>query len=70
MNITLNDLTPAEVRGAGWKALKEKLGPARALKFILDYDHGEGDYTELRKKMFKGKTAKDIIEDMKKEGYV
>jgi hypothetical protein len=30
----------------------------------------EGNYTELRKKIFKEKTVKDIIQDMKKEGYV
>ena len=70
MNMPLKELTPAEVRRAGWEALREKLGPASALKFILDYDRGKGDYTELRKKIFKEKTVKDIIEDMKKEGYV
>ena len=70
MNMPLNELTSAEVRRAGWEALTEKLGPAGALKFILDYDRGEGNYTELRKKIFKGKTVKSIIEDMKKEGYV
>ena len=65
----LNKLTPVEVRRAGWEALREKLGPDGALKFILDYDRGEGDYTELRKKLFKGKTVKDIIQDMKRNGY-
>ena len=50
--------------------MTEKLGPASALKFILDYDRGEGNYTELRKKIFKGKTVEHIIEDMKKEGFV
>ncbi|MBU1053474.1 MAG: hypothetical protein KKC46_06555 [Proteobacteria bacterium] len=65
----LNELTPVEVRRAGWEALREKLGPAGALKFILDYDRGEGNYTELRKKIFKGKTVKDIIKDMKSGGY-
>jgi len=70
MNIPLNELTPAEVRRAGWEALTEKLGPTSALKFILDYDRGKGNYTELRKKIFRGKIVKDIIADMKKEGYV
>ena len=70
MNMLLNELTPAEVRRAGWEALTEKLGPTSALKFILDYDRGEGNYTELRKKIFKGKTVKSIIEDMKKEDFV
>ena len=70
MNMPLNKLTPAEVRRTGWEALTEKLGPASALKFILEYDRGEGNYTELRKKIFKGKTVKSIIQDIKKEGYV
>ena len=70
MNMPLNELTPAEVRRAGWDALREKLGLASTLKFMLDYDRGADNYTELRKKIFKGKTVKDIIEDMKKEGYV
>ena len=70
MNMPLNELTPAEIRRAGWDALREKLGLASALKFILDYDRGEGNYTELRKKIFKGKTVRDIVRDMKKEGYV
>ena len=70
MNMPLNELTPAEVRRAGWDALREKLGPASALKFILDYDRGEGNYTELRKKIFKGKTVNNIIQDMKKDGFV
>ena len=63
MTIQMNELTPAEVRRAGWEALTEKLGPTSALKFILDYDHGKGNYTELRKKIFKGKTVKNIIQD-------
>jgi hypothetical protein len=70
MNMALNELTPAEIRRAGWEVLTEKLGAASALKFILDYDRGEGNYTELRKKIFKGKTVKNIIQDMKKEGFV
>jgi len=62
--------TPAEVRREGWKALREKLGPAVALRFMLDYEKGEGDYTELRREIFKGKSVRDIVNDMKKEGYV
>ena len=66
----LNELTPAEVRKVGWEALREKLGPADTLRFILEYDRGAGNYTELRKKLFKGKTVKDIFQDMKKDGFV
>jgi len=70
MNIPLKELTPVEIRRAGWEALTEKLGPASAIKFILDYDRGEGNYTELRKEMFSKKTVKEIIQDMKQEGFL
>ncbi|MBU2622383.1 MAG: hypothetical protein KKD92_08715 [Proteobacteria bacterium] len=70
MNIPLKELTPVEIRRAGWEALKEKLGLASAMKFILDYDRGEGNYTKLRKEMFSGKTVKAIIQDMKEEGFL
>jgi hypothetical protein len=63
-------LTPAEVRKAGWEALREKLGPVGALRFMLDHERGEGNYTELRREIFRGKTVKDIVADMKQEGYV
>jgi hypothetical protein len=66
----LNIATPAEVRRAGWVALREKLGPASALRFMLDYERGEGDYTELRRGIFKGKSVQDIVNDMNQEKYV
>jgi len=64
----LNMATPAEVRRAGWEALREKLGPASALRFMLDYERGEGNYTELRRGLFKGRTVQSIVADMKQEG--
>jgi len=70
MNMPLSELTPAEVRRAGWDALREKLGLASALKFMLDYDRGADNYTEMRKKIFKGKTVKNIIQDMKKDHII
>ena len=66
----LNERTPAEIRRIGWEALREKLGPAGSLRFILEYDRGEGNYTELRKKLFKDKTVRDIIQDIKKDSII
>lgn len=65
MNVTI-DLTPPEIRKAGWQALKSQLGVAGGLKFLLEYSKGEGNYTELRKEIFKGQTVDDILEDMEK----
>ena len=59
--------TPVEIQRAGWGALKRQLGLPGALRFLLQYEKGEGDYTKLRKKYFKGKTVKSLINGMRKE---
>ncbi|MBN1905824.1 MAG: hypothetical protein JW927_12080 [Deltaproteobacteria bacterium] len=63
----LKKMTPVEIRRSGWEALKDKLGPASAMKFMLDFDQGEGDYSELRKKIFGHKKVHDIIQEIKEE---
>ena len=59
--------TPVEIQRAGWEALKKQLGVTGALKFLLQYEKGEGDYTKLRRKFFKGKTVKGLMNEMRKE---
>jgi hypothetical protein len=59
--------TPVEIQRAGWEALKKQLGVAGALKFLLQYEKGEGDYTKLRRKLFKGKTVKGLMNEMRRE---
>ena len=66
MNPTI-DLSPPEIRKLGWNALKSELGIAGSLKYLLEYNKGEGDYTKLRKEIFQDKKVKDIIDDMKNE---
>jgi len=65
MNQTLH-WTPVQIQKAGWEALKKKLGLAGALRFLLQYEKGEGDYTKLRRKYFKGKTVKSLINEMRR----
>jgi hypothetical protein len=62
--------TPTEIQKAGWEALKKQLGLPGALRFLLQYDKGEEDYTKLRRKYFKGKTVKSLLNDMRKEGKI
>jgi len=64
------DLTPIEIQKAGWEALKRQLGLVGALRFLLQYEKGEGDYTKLRREMFKDETVEDLIDRMKKEGKI
>ena len=37
-----------EIRMEGWKALTERLGPAGAMRFMMQYDPGRGDYSKAR----------------------
>jgi len=62
-------LTPKEIRSIGWDVLLKNLGPNGALRFILDYEKGEGNYCELRKEIFKDKTVQELVQEIKKEGY-
>lgn len=64
------ELTPIELRRAGWEGLKKYLGVTEALKFLLQYDKGEGNYTEMRKKLFKDKTVENLIGRMKMKGKI
>ena len=64
------ELTPVELRRAGWKVLKEHLGIAAALKFLLQYEKGEGDYTEIRRELFKDNTVESLIKKMEREGKI
>ena len=64
------DLSPPEIRKRGWNALKSELGIAGSLKYLLEYNKGEGNYTVLRKEMFQDKKVRDIIDDMSNEGLL
>lgn len=64
------DLTPAEIRKEGWEALISQMGVAKSLRFLLEYEKGQGNYTELRKELFAGQTVHDILEDVANEGII
>ena len=64
------DLTPTEIRREGWEALVSELGVTKSLRFLLEYDKGHGNYTELRKELFAGQRVDEILEGMAKEGII
>ncbi|HET7768386.1 MAG TPA: hypothetical protein VFN74_06385 [Chloroflexota bacterium] len=43
-------MTPEEIRTVGLRALVEALGADGALRFIQQFDRGNGDYTAARQK--------------------
>jgi hypothetical protein len=41
-----------EIRMEGWKALTDRLGAAGAMRFMMQYDPGHGDYSRERRALF------------------
>lgn len=51
-----------QIRVEGWKALTERLGPAGAMRFMMQYDPGHGDYTVERRDIFGELTIDTLLE--------
>ena len=50
-----------QIRMEGWKALTERLGPAGAMRFMMQYDPGDGDYSKERHEIFAALTLEDLL---------
>lgn len=50
-----------EIRLEGWKALTDRLGPAGAMRFMMQYDPGHGDYTKERQEIFADLRLEDLL---------
>lgn len=64
------NLSSPEIRKQGWQVLMSQLGIAGTVKFMMEYNQGEGDYTRDRQEMFQKFTVKELVEDMKKGGFI
>lgn len=58
-------LSAYELRREGWLALTERLGVSGAIRFMMQYDPGHGDYTEERRQLFAGLTLEMAIAEMR-----
>jgi len=56
--MTTETLTLYEIRTVGFEALLRELGPAGAIRFLQQYESGQGDYTRNRKKLLPKKSAR------------
>jgi hypothetical protein len=51
-----------QIRMEGWRALTERLGAAGAMRFMMQYDPGYGDYTKERQAIFAGLTIDRLLD--------
>jgi len=56
-----------EIRTIGFEALLRELGPAGAIRFIQQYETGQGDYTRDRKKLLPKKSVREIGSEIMKK---
>ena len=54
-------LSSYEIRAEGWRALTERLGVSGAIRFLMEYDPGHGDYVEERRELFGDLTMDEVI---------
>lgn len=68
MSIPLGQtLSNYELRREGWKALTERLGVSGAIRFLMEYDPGRGDYVRERDVLFAGLTLDDALRAIREE---
>lgn len=58
-------MTIPEIRQAGLEALRDRLGPAGALRFLQQFDPGHGDYTKDRHTWLDDLNVDDIAQSIK-----
>ena len=56
-----------QIRMEGWKALTERLGPAGAMRFMMQYDPGYGDYAKERHELFAALTLEELLENIERK---
>lgn len=57
--------TPEEIRREGLNALEERLGRAGMLRFLQQFDRGQGDYAQQRHAWVDSMSLADIKTDLK-----
>lgn len=58
-------LSDYELRREGWAALTERLGPSGAIRFLMQYDPGHGDYTKERAALLAELTLEQAIAEIR-----
>jgi hypothetical protein len=62
-----SSMSAYEIRLEGWKALTERLGPAGAMRFMMQYDPGHGDYTQERQEIFADLELEELLTSIRRQ---
>lgn len=62
-----NSMTQEQIRIAGFKALERELGIVGMIRFLQQYEIGEGDYTKDRHKWLKDEDIKTLAKKIRAE---
>jgi hypothetical protein len=61
-----NLMTMEQIRTVGLEALARRLGPAGMVRFLQQFETGQGDYTTLRRTLFRHETVRSIAARIQK----
>jgi hypothetical protein len=64
IEMTTDNLTLHQIRVIGFEALVRELGPAGAIRFIQQYETGQGDYTRDRKKNLPKQSVRELGKEL------
>jgi hypothetical protein len=65
---TSSSMSLYQIRMEGWRALTERLGPSGAMRFMMQFDPGHGDYSKERHEIFSSLTMDDLLDAIEKQG--
>lgn len=63
----MSEMTLEEVRLAGLKALVRDLGSAGMVRFLQQFETGQGDYTAERHTWLGKRTVRELVEEIERQ---
>jgi hypothetical protein len=61
------ELTDEQIRLRGLEVLYRELGPAGLIRFLQQFESGEGDYSVERHKWLEAYSLEDLLNDLKRK---
>ena len=65
MSANTETMTPEEIRVRGLEALNRELGPAGLIRFLQQFEIGQGDYSKERQALLANCTVDELLKELK-----